>query len=171
MRNFIGCLSAALLLAAGSASAQAANPATSTFQVSATVQKNCTVAATNVAFGNYTPTAGAVTANGTVSVSCTKSSTFTVSLNKGTTTGGTIAQRLLSDGAAGDTLQYNLYTTSGFATVWGDGTGLSVTQGGTGTGMSTPVALTVYGDLPDNAANQAVPPNTYTDMITVSVAY
>jgi spore coat protein U-like protein len=169
MRNFIACLGAGALLATAGA-AHAANPATTTFQVSATVLKNCTVAATNVAFGNYTPTAGAVTANGTVSVSCTKNSAFTVSLNKGTTAGGAIAQRLMSDGA-GDTLQYNLYTTSGFANVWGDGTGTSVTQGGTGTGMGTPVVLTVYGDLPDNATNQGVPPNAYTDTITVSVAY
>jgi len=33
------------------------------------------------------------------------------------------------------------------------------------------VALTVYGNLPDTVANQAVPPNTYTDTVTVSVAY
>jgi spore coat protein U-like protein len=169
MRNLIACLSAGALLATAGA-AHAANPATTTFQVSATVLKNCTVGATNVAFPNYTPTAGAQTANGTVSVSCTKSTAFTVSLNKGTTAGGTIAQRLMSDGA-GDALQYNLYTTSGLATVWGDGTGTSVTQGGTGAGMASPVALTVYGNLPDSAANQAVPPAAYTDTVTVSVAY
>src|SRR5215470_975860 len=149
MRNLIACLGAGALLA----TAGAANPATTTFQVSATVLKNCTVAATNVAFGNYTPTAGAVAANGTVSVKCTKNTAFTVSLDKGTTAGGAIAQRLMSDGA-GDTLQYNLYTTSGFANVWGDGTGTSVTQGGTGAGLGTAVALTVYGNLPDNATNQ-----------------
>lgn len=169
MRNFIACLGAGALLATAGAT-YAANPATTTFQVSATVLKNCTVAATNVAFGNYTPTAGAVTANGTVSVKCTKNSAFTVSLDQGTTSGGAIAQRLMSDGA-GDTLQYNLYTASSLATVWGDGTGTSVTQGGTGAGMGTAVTLTVYGNLPDNATNQGVPPNTYTDTVTVSVAY
>ena len=169
MRNFIACLGAGALLATAGAT-YAANPATTTFQVSATVLKNCTVAATNVAFGNYTPTAGAAAANGTISVKCTKNSAFTVSLDKGTTAGGAIAQRLMSDGA-GDTLQYNLYTTSGFAAVWGDGTGTSLTQGGTGAGMGTAVTLTVYGSLPDNATNQAVPPNTYTDTVTVSVAY
>jgi spore coat protein U-like protein len=170
MRNFIACLGAGALLATAGA-AQSANPATTTFQVSATVLKNCTVAATNVAFGNYTPTAGALAANGTVSVKCTKNTAFTVSLDKGTTAGGAIAQRLMTDGAAGDTLQYNLYTTSGFATVWGDGTGTSVTQGGTGAGLGTAVALTVYGSLPDNATNWSAPPNTYTDTVTVSVAY
>jgi spore coat protein U-like protein len=76
----------------------------------------------------------------------------------------------MTDGA-GDTLQYNLYTTGGFATVWGDGTGTSVTQGGTGTGMGTPVVFTTFGQLPDSAANQAVPPGAYTDTVTVSVAY
>ena len=170
MRNVIACLGAGVLLASAGA-AQAANPVTTTFGVSASVLKNCTVAATNVAFGNYTPTAGAVSANGSVSVSCTKNTTFTVALDKGTTATGTIAQRLMSDGAAGDTLQYNLYTTSGFATVWGDGTGSSVTQGGTGAGMNNAVTLTVYGNLPDNATNQAAPPATYNDTITVSVAY
>jgi spore coat protein U-like protein len=170
MRNLIACLSAGTLLAVAGA-AHAANPATTTLGVSATVLKNCTVTApTAVAFGNYTPTAGAVSANGTLNVNCTKGTTFTVSLNKGTTAGGSIAQRLMSDGS-GDTLQYNLYTTSGFATVWGDGTGSSVTQGGTGTGMGTAVVMTVYGSLPDNATNQAVPPGAYTDTVTVSVAY
>jgi spore coat protein U-like protein len=170
MRNFIACLSAGALLATAGA-AQAANPATTSLGVSATVLKNCTVTApTAVAFGNYTPTAGAVGANGTINVNCTKSTTFTVSLNKGSTVGGTVAQRLMTD-AAGDTLQYNLYTTAAFATVWGDGTGTSVTQGGTGVGMGTAVAMTVYGSLPDNTTNQAAPPNSYTDTVTVSVAY
>ena len=170
MRNLIACLSAGALLATAGA-AHAANPATTTFPVSATVLKNCTVTApAGVAFGNYTPTGGAVSANGTVNVNCTKTTPFTVSLNKGTTAGGTVAQRLLSDGA-GNTLQYNLFTTAAFATVWGDGTGTSVTQGGTGAGMGTAVAMTVFGSLPDNATNQGVPPATYTDTITVSVAY
>ena len=170
MRNFIACLSAGVLLASAGA-AQAAT-ATTTFTVSATVLKNCTVTATNLAFGNYTPGSGvSPAANSTVAVKCTKNTAFTVALDKGTTTGGTIAQRLMTDGAAGDTLQYNLYTTAGFTTVWGDGTGSSVTQAGTGTGMATAVNFTAFGQLPDNATNQAAPPNGYTDTITVTVTY
>jgi spore coat protein U-like protein len=171
MRNFIACLGAGALLATAGA-ANAANPATTTFQVSATVLKNCTVAATNVAFGTYTPTAGALTANGTVSVKCTKNTGFTVSLDQGTTSGGSIAQRLMTDGVAGDpTLQYNLYTASSLATVWGDGSGTSATQGGTGAGLGTAVSMTVYGSLPDNTTNQNAAANNYTDTVTVSVAY
>jgi len=169
MRNLIACLSAGVLLASASA-AQAAT-ATTTFAVSATVLKNCSVTATPVAFGNYTPGTGNVAANNTVAVKCTKNTAFTVALDKGTTTGGAIAQRLMTDGAAGDTLQYNLYTTAAFTTVWGDGTGSSVTQAGTGAGMGTAVNFTAFGQLPDNATNQAAPPNGYTDTITVTVTY
>ncbi|MFM2287330.1 MAG: hypothetical protein RL684_473 [Pseudomonadota bacterium] len=156
----------AALAAAGSASALTA---TSTFQVTATVQKVCSVSAATLAFGNYTPGAGAVNANTTLNVKCTKGTTFTVALDKGTTTGGTITQRLMTAGGA-DTLQYNLYTTAAFATLFGDGT-TGVTQPGTGTGLATNVALTVFGNLPDSAANQAVTPGSYADLIGVTVTY
>ncbi len=175
MRNFIACLSAGALLASAGA-AQAAT-ATTTFQVSATVLKNCTVAATNLGFGNYTPGGGTLTSTSTVSVLCTNGTTFTVALNGGTTTGGTIAQRLMAETGGAGTLQYNLYTTNTYATVWGDGTGSSKTQAGTGTGMAAADAqvLTVYGQLPDNATNQAAPvvgaSTLYTDTITVTVTY
>jgi spore coat protein U-like protein len=168
MRNFIACLSAAALLATGGG-ARAANPATTTFAVTATVLKNCTVSAAPLAFGNYTPTGGALAVNTTVSVSCTLSTAFNTELTAGTTSGATIAQRLLSNGS-GNTLQYNLYTTSNFSTPWGTTVGTN-TVAGTGAGMGTPVVQTVYGQLVDSAANQAEPPGSYSDTITVDVAY
>jgi spore coat protein U-like protein len=168
MRRFLFATAGAALLAGGSA--LAANPATTTFAVTATVVKNCTVSATALAFGNYTPGTGAATSSSTVSVLCTKTTPFTVALNGGTTTGGTVLQRLLANGT--NSLQYNLYTTSGYATIWGDGTAPSVTQGGTGAGLGTAQVLTVYGQLPDNPNNQgAAVPGSYSDTITVSVSY
>jgi spore coat protein U-like protein len=169
MRNVLTALltTGALLGAAGGASA--ANPATTTFAVTATVLKNCTVAAAPLAFGVYTPTAGALAVNTTVSVSCTLSTPFNTELTAGGTAGTTIAQRLLSNGS-GNTLQYNLYTTSGLSTPWGTTVGTN-TVAGTGAGMGTPVVQTVYGQLVDSAANQAVPPGSYSDTITVNVAY
>jgi spore coat protein U-like protein len=169
MRNLLTAVvtTGALLVAASGAPAATV---TTTFQVSATVLKSCTVSATNLAFGNYTQGGGAVDVNSTVSVSCTNGTTFTVALNGGTTSGGAIAQRLMSDGA-GDTLQYNLYTTNTYATVWGDGSGSSATQSGSGAGLLTPQTLTVFGQLPDSAANKAEPANSYTDTITVTVTY
>jgi spore coat protein U-like protein len=153
------------LTAAGTASALVA---TTTFGVSATVLKTCSVAANALGFGNYTPAAGALAANTTVNVKCTKGTPFTVALNGGTTTGGTITQRLMTNGT--DTLQYNLYTSGAFATLFGDGTTGS-TMPGTGIGLATAVALTVFGSLPDSAANQAVSTGAYADTISVTVTY
>jgi spore coat protein U-like protein len=164
----------ALLGAAGGASA---STTTTTFTVSANVLKTCSVSATNLAFGNYTPGGGALTSTSTVSVLCTNGTTFTAALNGGSTTGGTVAQRLMAETAGSGTLQYNLYTAATHTTVWGDATGSSVTQPGTGAGMAAADAqsLTVYGQLPDNATNQAAPvtgaTTAYSDTITVTVTY
>ena len=158
-------MAAAALAAAGTASAAIV---TTTFGVSATVLKTCSVAANPLGFGNYTPSTGALAVNTTVNVKCTKTTPFTVTLNGGSTAGGAIAQRLMTNGT--DTLQYNLYTTAAFATLFGDGT-TGVGVPGVGTGLATAVAVTVYGSLPDNATNQAVSTGAYTDTINVTVTY
>jgi spore coat protein U-like protein len=168
MRKILSATLAASVLAAGAA--QAANPTvTTTFQVSATVQPNCTTSATALGFGNYTPGNGAVTANSTITVNCTKGTGYTIWLNPGTTTGDAYTQRLMTSGAG--TLQYNLYTTAALNTVFGDATGATGADAGTGTGMANALTYTVYGQLPDSATNQASTPGTYTDTITVTVTY
>jgi spore coat protein U-like protein len=162
-------LSTALVAASAIVPVAHAATATTTFPVTATVLATCNVSATPLAFGNYTPGAGAVTNTSTVSVRCTRGTPFTVALNAGTTTGGTLAQRLMA--TAANTLQYNLYTTSAYTTIWGDGTGGSSTQAGTGSGVATPVAFTAYGRLLDSAANQAAVTGAFSDTITVTVTY
>jgi spore coat protein U-like protein len=142
---------------------------TTTFAVTATVQSTCTATATALAFGNYTPGAGALTKTSTISVKCTKNTPYTVALNAGTTTGGTLAQRLMANGAS--TLQYNLYTTAAMGTVFGDGTGSTATSPGTGAGVATANSVTVYGQLPDSTTNQAAIPGGYSDTVTVIVTY
>ncbi len=172
MRNVIACLSAGSLLAlAGATQAAPPNPATSSIAVSATVTKNCSVGATAAAFGAYYPGTGNMSTTSTVTVKCTKGSTYTVTLDKGTTGGGSIAQRLMTDGGAGDTLQYTLYKDAAMTIVWGDGSGTSQTNTGTGAGMGTGQTFTAYGQLPDAGPNLNAPPATYNDTVTVSVAY
>ncbi len=161
----------------GAASGASATTTTTTFTVSANVLKTCSVSAGNLAFGNYTPGGGALTSTSTVSVLCTNGTAFTAALNAGSTLGGTVAQRLMAESGGSGTLQYNLYTTAAHSTVWGDGTGSSVTESGTGAGMATAdsQSLTVFGQLPDNATNQAAPvtgaTTAYSDTITVTVTY
>lgn len=166
MRKILLATLTAGVLSAGVA---AAATTTTTFQVTATVQSTCSATATTLAFPNYTPGAGAQTGTSTISVKCSKNTPYTVALNAGTTTGGTLAQRLMASGV--NTLQYNLYTTAAASTVFGDGTGGTGTGTGTGAGVATANAMTVYGQLPDSATNQAAVPGAYSDTITVTVTY
>ncbi len=168
MRKFLSATLAVGIMTAGVANA---GTATSSFQVTATVLSTCSASATAVAFPNYTPGGGAVTANGTISVKCTNTSPYHVALNAGSSTGDAFTQRLMTLAAGTATLQYNLYTTAGFATVFGDGTGTTATIAGTGAGLATPVTTTVYGQLLDSTANQAVAPGNYSDTITVTISY
>jgi spore coat protein U-like protein len=161
----------ATMLILGAMLAGAANSATTTttFAVTGTLRATCSAAATTLAFSVYTPGGGTITNNSTISVKCTKSTPYTISLNRGTTAGGTVAQRLMAFGA--NTLQYNLYTTAAVNQIFGDGSGTSKTEPGIGAGVATANNVTVFGQLPDNAANQAAVPGNYTDTITVTVSY
>lgn len=159
------------LLAAGlivaSAGAFAATT-TTTFQVTANVAAQCNVSAANLAFGAVDPIGGNVDQTTTVTVKCTKNSPYTVGLNAGTTTGATIAQRLMANGA--DTMQYNLYTDAARSTVWGNSAVAPTWVSGTGAGLGTAQVLTVYGRVPSGQTNLAV--GTYTETaVTVTVTY
>ena len=167
-------VTAAILGSLAFATQAPAATTTANIGVSATLLKACTVSATNISFGNYTPGGGALTGNSTISVRCTKSTAYTVALNAGSTAGATLTQRLLAYGA--ESLQYNLYTSGTFGTVFGDGTLGSGTGSGSGAGLGAAAqTYTAYGQLADSAANQNAAPNaaatTYADTVTVTVTY
>jgi spore coat protein U-like protein len=164
----------ALTLALGAVAAGVAQSATTTttFAVTATVNSTCSATATALPFGAYTPGAGGLTANSTISVKCTKNSPYTIALNAGTGAGAAFATgRFMTVTAGSNTLQYNLYTAASFGTVWGDGSGATATVAGTGAGVGTANTATVYGRLLDNATNQLAVPGSYSDTITVTVTY
>jgi spore coat protein U-like protein len=126
------------------------------------------VSATPLSFGNYnaaSPTAA--TANATITVSCVNPGrdlpNFTVALSTGGA--GGYAPRRLSSGA--NLLNYNIFTTAGFTSVWGDGSGGSVIVSDPG-GAYSSVNFTAYGRIP---VGQFVPAGSYTDTITVTVTY
>ncbi len=139
-----------------------ANPATTTFGVSATVLKDCIVSAAALGFGNYT--GAVVNASSTVTVTCTNGTTYTVGLNQGLTTGATVTTRQMGITQPAGGLNYSLLTGSYAGSNWGNTSGSWVS--GTGSGAAQP--LTVYGVLP---AGQYVPPGSYTDTIAVTVTY
>lgn len=130
---------------------------------------SCSVGTTAVAFGTYVPTAQK-TANGNVAVTCSALVIFTVSyvisMAKGNS--ATYTPRFMN--MAGVHLNYNLYTTAGFTSIWGDTTGgtVTVSDSYTSIGLSTTRNYTVFGRIP---ISQFVNTGTYTDAVLVTVTY
>jgi spore coat protein U-like protein len=132
----------------------------------------CTAGATAVAFGVYDPTSGVpLPSTGTVTVSCVLilgpplTMAYTIALSAG---GGSFAARKMHFGTPA--LSYNLYTTAGYAAVWGDGTGGSSLQSDSYLlGASGAIKnYSIFGRIP---ASQAIPAGVYTDAIVVTITY
>jgi spore coat protein U-like protein len=136
---------------------------------------SCSVSANAVSFGVYNPLSGTpLTSMATLTTTCTQIGngstrvSFTVSLSTGAS--GSYASRTLISGAS--KLSYNLYPTAAYQSVWGDGSGISVTVPGTlhvtgGRPLQQQVN-TIYGQIP---AGQDVGAGSYLDTIVVTVNY
>jgi spore coat protein U-like protein len=158
------CLMAACCATAVSLSSANAATATSNMAVSATVQATCYISAAAMAFGTYTGSSTPVDQTADLTVSCTNSTTYEISLDDGTTAGGSIATRKMAR-AGGGTLDYRLYSDSGHTTVWGE-TAATDTVAGTGNGAAQ--TITVYGRV---LASQLPTPGAYADTVVATVTY
>lgn len=167
MRKTVTTAIAAGVLLALAGTAQAATK-TDAFQVSATVAKNCVIDAPDLNLGSFDGTNN-LNASSTISVRCTSGTTFNVDLSTGNS--GSYAMRTLVNGA--DALNYNLFTSSAYTTIWGDGSASTGRGSGTGAGMAAVNAqsLTVYGRLQASDNTGPVAAGTYTDNITATVTY
>ena len=145
-----------------------AGSATANLSVSAAVQSVCAASANSMAIAPYTALGGPVTGSATITVKCSSDLAFKVQLGPGATPGGSISQRLLSNGS--QSLQYNLYTTSNLTSIWGDGTtGVTLSGMTSSEGLST--SLTVFAELPDSVMNRLATPGIYSDQVTVTITY
>lgn len=153
--NKILLMLAAALTCCVSASA---DTATGTLDVEAVVLNSCSVATSPVVFANVELTS--VNANGSVTVDCTNSGSFTVALDGGES--ADISARELTHDSSTSTFTYQLYTDSGRTTVWGDGT-TGVTQSGSGPSQT----FTVYGSTTSTPSEAG----TYDDAVTVTVDF
>lgn len=84
----------------------------------------CNVVASDIAFTNLNPLAGQQGASGMINVDCTNvidvAPAVIVRIDDGTW--GTMTTRKMRN-AAGETLDYNIYTTNQYGVIWGDLTG------------------------------------------------
>ena len=99
---------------------------------------------TGVNFGNYDVFGSAnVDSTGSIKIQCINIlNPWVLSLDKGANSTTFIPRKMVN---AGTLLNYNLYTDAARTTVWGDGTGGTVTVSGSSNGSTT---HTVYGRIP-----------------------
>jgi spore coat protein U-like protein len=126
----------------------------------------CTISASGVAFGTYDVFSPVpLSSTGTVTFTCQKpDKRIMVTFSTGSS--GTYTDRTMVQ--AGNVLTYNLYRTSSYTTVWGDGS--------RGTGYyfdnnprdNVMVSLTVYGRIPPQ---QDVPGGSYSDTVQVLIDF
>ncbi len=138
--------------------------ATASFNVTASVTANCTITASDLAFGNYDPVstnaATPLDQQSTVTVACTKGTSASIALDDGAHfSGGT---RNMDDGG-GTTLSYALYQDNGHSTVWTTASPQAYTAA-----SKSASAQTVYGRV---AAGQDVTTGSYSDSVTATITF
>ena len=142
--------------------AMADSPATTTLGVSLTVTAACTVTSSPVAFGSVGLLTSPVPATGTLTVTCTDGTTYTVGLDKGAT-GASVTTRVMT-GPGTDTVSYTLLQTLGGSN-WGN-TPDTDTVAGTGNGSAQ--TLTVFGNIPTQHSPSV---GAYADTVNVTVSF
>jgi spore coat protein U-like protein len=153
-----------LALGLGSTSVFAAT-ATTTFQVTADVQNNCTVSAAPMPFGNYTVFGKLEFAiNGDILVVCSSGLNYAIGLNAGLGPGATVTTRaMIGPGSAA--LSYGLFQDASFAVNWGNTPGTDTVSR---TGNGGQQHIVVFGVIP---LGQFVASGTYADTITATVTF
>jgi spore coat protein U-like protein len=159
--GYKAALAACFLLPAAGAYA---STATSTFTVSVQLNATCLInSASALTFLPQGVLSTNVNQTSTIQVTCTNTTPYNIGLDAGTGAGATVAVRKMTSGGA--TVNYSLYSDSGYNTVWGN-TVSTDTVAGTGNGAAQ--NYTVYGRIP---AQTTPAPGNYSDTITVTVTY
>jgi spore coat protein U-like protein len=136
---------------------------TAPFTVTATVIGSCSVSATTLDFGSTGVLHANVDSSNTLSVTCSNTVPYSISLNGGLSGAGDPTQRKMT--RSSETVTYGLYQNAARSLPWGSTIGTN-TVSGTGSGFAQ--AFTVYGRVPPQATPS---PGTYTDTIVITVAY
>ena len=136
---------------------------TTTLGVSLTINVACTVSAAPIAFAAQSVLSAPVSQTGSVVVTCSNTSPYTVQLDQGTGASATVTNRLMTGPASG-TVAYGLYQDAAGTVNWGNAAGSWVA----GTGAGNPQTLTVYGRI---SAQTTPVPGAYADTVNVTVSF
>lgn len=164
----------ALLAAAALALPAAAFAGTSTgaLTVNASVAQNCLINSPTLAFGAYDPivtnATSALQAQATATFTCTQGATAVyVTANTGNNAAHASGTTRAMNGTGSTYLSYDLYTDSGYSTLW------NATNSGGHTfqptfASSQTATATIYGSIP---AGQNVQVSTYSDSVTMTINF
>lgn len=120
----------------------------------------CTLSTSGIAFGGYDPFVNEhVDSVANINVTCDDTTSYSIALSTGS---GTYETRVMTSGL--HHLLYNLYIDAALTTVWGDGTGQSMTVSDT----QSVANYTVYGRIP---ARQDAYVGVYSDTIVITVTF
>lgn len=142
----------------------AGTSATTSFTASLNVAKDCLVSATNVNFGSHGILSSNVDTTGGVSVTCSPTTPYSVSLGNGQNGTGPVARRMRK-GVGTEYITYGLYRDEDRLLPWGD-TVPTNTVAGTGNGLARNIP--VYARVPPQNTPS---PGLYTDTVVITVTY
>ena len=157
-----------------SGQATLSNAQTASINLTATVADACqaSIEATSTGlhfgtmdFGEYASLASTIFINsseqaGSIGVTCVSGQSYTILLGGGDS--GDTSNRQMSGASAGGKINYNLYTSSAYSTIWDDAIGVSAT------GDGNEQWHTVYGRVP---AQDTPAADVYSDTVNVTIAW
>jgi spore coat protein U-like protein len=134
--------------------------------VSLTVEEECTMATTPLTFGTTGIIDTALTGSADITIECTAESPYAIALDDGDNGAGNTSARKLKNTVEADVVNYQLYSTSDYGTVWGDEIGDDTVDSASATGADE--VYTVYGQI---LTHQNVSAGSYVDTITATIWY
>ena len=156
-----GCCLAAICLL--SPQAQAQSIAKSELAISMVITSECQIGTVNdLSFGQTTGQSTPIDQTASFDVRCSAETPFTVGIDQGSTANAT--QRYLTGLNTSLQVPYQLFRDEARTQTWGNDAETRLSASGTGSNQ----AIMVYGRVPDLASAM---PDTYTDNVTLSVAY
>jgi spore coat protein U-like protein len=165
----------ALVAAAGFSVNASAQTATASFSVKMTIAKACSVtagAASDISLGTAVlSTAVNQTGNGTISVTCSKTTAYKIGLLPqtagGTANGTGFMVSTTAPTVNTDKVPYTLYSDNAYSTVWGNANPGNVVSSPVGGGTGTAQSYVVYA----KNTNANFTPDSYADTVSVTVTY
>lgn len=138
-------------------------------QVSAVVNSKCKINSGEVSFGSYDPASehetAPLNAAGNLSISCTKNTSATISIDQGQYAGQAAGtSRAMKSSVGSNYLSYDLYLDANMATVWNSTNQATYTA----TGGAAPTAFPIYAKVP---GSQDVSDGQYSDVVTVTAVF